>query len=52
MKLCEGKLRFDTRKKFSERVESVTEQAPTAMVTALTLSEFNEHLNDTLCYMV
>jgi len=53
MKLHEGKLRLDIRKKFcTERMVSRWNGLPREVITAQSLSDFKEHLNDTLCLLV
>jgi len=53
MKLCQGKFRLDIRKRlFTERVVGQWNWLPREVVTALSLSEFKEHLDDTLSHMV
>jgi len=47
MKLCEGKFRLGIRKRFfTERVVGHWNRFPREMVTAPSLSEFKEHLDD------
>jgi len=47
MKLHHGRFRLDKRKRiFTERVVSNWNWLPTELVTAPSLSEFKEHLND------
>ncbi|KAK4827811.1 hypothetical protein QYF61_021803 [Mycteria americana] len=53
MKLRQGKLRLDIRKRFfTERVVGHWNRLPREVVMAPSLSEFKEHLNDTLSHMV
>ena len=53
MKLCQGKFRLDIRKRFlTERVVAHWNGLPRAVVTAPSLSELKEHLDDALSHMV
>ncbi|KAK4832801.1 hypothetical protein QYF61_025669 [Mycteria americana] len=53
MKLPQGKFRLDIRKRFfTERVVSHWNRLPRAVVTASSLSEFKERLDDALSHMV
>ena len=53
MKLCQRKYRLDLRKRFfAERVVGHWNRPPREVVTAPSLSEFKEHLDDTLSHMV
>ena len=53
MKLHQGKFRLDIRKRFfTERVVSHWNRLPRAVVTAPSLSEFKEHLENALSHMV
>ena len=53
MKLHQGKFRVDIRKRFfTERVVSHWNRLPWEVVTAPSLSEFKEHLDDALSHMV
>ncbi|KFU99604.1 hypothetical protein N340_07148, partial [Tauraco erythrolophus] len=52
-KTHQGKFRLDVRKQFStERVVSHWNRLPREAVRASSLSEFKEHLGDTLSHMV
>jgi len=47
MKVCQGKFKLDIRKRlFTERVAGCWNRLPRAVVTAPSLSEFKEHLDD------
>ena len=53
MKLHQGKFRLDIRKRFfTERVVGHCNRLPREVVMAPSLSEFKEHLDDTLSHMV
>jgi len=53
MKLHQGKFSLDIRKRFfTERVVSHWNRLPREMLTAPSLSEFKECLNDALSHMV
>ena len=53
MRLCQGKFRLDIRKRFfTERVGGHWNRLPREVVMAPSLSEFKEHLADTLSQMV
>jgi len=53
MKLCQGKFRLDIRKRFfTERVIGHLDRVRREVVTAQSLSEFKEHLDDALSHMV
>jgi len=53
MKLCQGKFRLDSRKRFfTEKVFGHWNRLPREVVMASSLSEFKEHLDDTLSHMV
>ncbi|KAK4815850.1 hypothetical protein QYF61_008453 [Mycteria americana] len=52
VELCEGKLRLDIRKRFfTERVAGHWNRLPREVVMAPSLSEFKEHLDNTLSHM-
>ena len=53
MKLRQGKFRLDIRKRFfTERVVGPWNRLPGEVVTAPSLSEFKEHLDDALGHML
>ncbi|GAB0210079.1 hypothetical protein GRJ2_003473700 [Grus japonensis] len=53
MKLHQGKFRSDIRKRFfTERVVSHWNRVPREVVMAPSLSDFKEHLDDTLSHMI
>ena len=53
MKLCQGKFRWDVRKRFfTERVVGHWNSLPWEVDKAPSLSEFNEHVDDALSPMV
>ena len=53
MKLCQGKFRLDIRKRFfTERTVGHWNRLPREVVTAPSLSEFIEHLDNALSHMV
>jgi len=53
MKLHQGKFRLDIRKRFfNGRVVGHWNRLPMEVVTALSLSEFKEHLDNALSHMV
>ena len=48
MKLCQGKFRLDTGKRFfTDRVVCHWNRLPSSMVTEPNVSEFEEHLSST-----
>jgi len=53
MKLHQGKFRLDIRKRFfTETVVGHWERLLREVVTAPSLSEFKQHLDNTLCHMI
>ena len=53
MELCQGKFRLDIRKRFfTERVVGPWNRLPREVVTAPSLSEFKECLDDALSHMI
>jgi len=53
MKLSQGKFKLDVTKRFfTERVVGHWNRLPKEVVTAPVLSDFKEHLDDTLSHMV
>ncbi|KAJ7408008.1 hypothetical protein BTVI_60909 [Pitangus sulphuratus] len=53
LKLCQGRFRLDIRKRFFiQKMVGYWKRLPREVVTALSLTEFNKPLNDTLRHMV
>lgn len=52
MKLCEGKSRLDIRKRFFREDGQPLNKLPKELFVAASLSEFKEHLNNTLYHRV